>query len=79
MLEVVCCGTELSPKKCAGASLVQYLLRGDYKRGLHTFQGGQRHRGRFGTPEKEIGGGVAGGSNRCRASPDDFHLGYALR
>ena len=27
------------------------------KRGLHAFQGGQRHHGRFGAPEEEKGGG----------------------
>ena len=29
-------------------------------RGLHAFQGGQRHHGRFGTPEEEKGGGGGG-------------------
>ena len=33
----------------------QHLLRGGYERGLHAFQGGQRHHGRFGTPEEERG------------------------
>ena len=41
----------------ARAPPVQHLLRGGYKRGLHAFQGGQRHHGRFGTPEEEKGGG----------------------
>ena len=36
---------------------VQHLLRGGYKLGLHAFQRGQRHHGRFGTPEEEKGGG----------------------
>ena len=38
---------------------VQHLLRGGYKRGLHAFQSGQRHHGRFRTPgeEKGVGGG----------------------
>ena len=45
---------------------VQHLLRGDYKRGRHAFQGGQRHHGRFGAPEEEsgvrgAGGGATGG------------------
>ena len=40
----------------ARASPVQYLLRGGYKRGLHAFQGGQRHHGRFGAPEEIKGG-----------------------
>ena len=39
---------------------VQHLLRGGYKLGLHAFQGGQRHHGRFGTPEEEKGGGGGG-------------------
>ena len=59
-------------------SCVVHLLRGGYKRCLHVFQGGQRHRGRFGTPMKEKGGGWAGGSNCRRASPDDAALGHAL-
>ena len=29
-------------------------------RGLHSFQGGQRHHGRFGAPEEEKGGGGEG-------------------
>ena len=41
----------------ARAPPVEHLLRGGYKCGLHAFQGGQRHRGRFGTPEEEKGGG----------------------
>ena len=41
----------------ARAPPVQHLLRGGYKRGPHAFQGGQRHHGRFGTPEEEKGGG----------------------
>ena len=39
---------------------VQSLLRGGYKLGLHAFRGGQRHHGRFGTPEEEKGGGGRG-------------------
>ena len=35
---------------------VQHLLRGGYKLGLHAFQGGQRHHGRFGIPAEEKGG-----------------------
>ena len=31
-------------------------LRDDYKRGLRAIQAGQRHHGRFGTPEEETGG-----------------------
>ena len=41
----------------ARAPPVQHLLRGGYKRGLHAFQGGQRHHGRFGTPEEGKGDG----------------------
>ena len=40
----------------ARAPPVQHLLRGGYKRGLHAFQGMQRHHGRFGVPEEEKGG-----------------------
>ena len=49
-----------------------------YKLGLRAFQGGQRHHGHFGTPEKR-GAGGAGGSNYWRVSPRDAALGYALR
>ena len=58
---------------------VALLLRGGYKRGLHAFQGGQRHHGRFGTPEEEKRGGVAGGTNCRRVSPRDAASGHALR
>ena len=58
---------------------VQHLLRGGYKLGLHAFQGGQRHHGRFGIPEKEKGGGGAGGSNYRRVDPRDAALRYSLR
>ena len=44
----------------ARAPPVQHLLRGGYKRGLHAFQGGERHHERFGTPEEEKGGGGVG-------------------
>ena len=44
----------------ARAPPVQHLLRGGYKRGLHAFQGGQRHYGRLGAPERENeAGGMA--------------------
>ena len=67
VLEVVCCGTRPSSRGHTRAPPVQYLLRGGYKRGIHAFQGGQRHHGRFGTPEEENGAGgqreaTAGGS-----------------
>ena len=61
VLEVVCCGTRSSSRVHAYASPVQHLLRGGYRRGLHTFQGGRRHHGRFGTPEEEKGAGGARG------------------
>ena len=57
---------------------VQYLLRGGYKRGLHVFQGGQRHHGRFGAPKEDKEGGGAGGSDCRRVSSGDATLGHAL-
>ena len=42
------------------APILFLLLRGGYKHGLHAFQGGRRHHGRFGTHEEEKGGGGAG-------------------
>ena len=65
-----------------GSPPVQHLLRGGYKLGLHAFQGGRRHHGRFGPPEEEKGsggGGGAEGSNCRRVSPRDAALRYALR
>ena len=59
MLGAVRCGTGPSPRVRARAPPVQHL-RGGYKCGLHAFQGGQRHHGRFGTPEKEKQGGGRG-------------------
>ena len=50
VLEVVCCGTRSSSSVRARTPPVQHLLRGGYKLGLHAFQGGRRHHGRFGTP-----------------------------
>ena len=61
VLRVVRCGTRPSSRVRALPLPVQYILRGGYKRGLHAFRGGQRHHGRFGTPEKEKGGGGSGG------------------
>ena len=75
MLEVVCCGTRSLSRVRARAPPVQHLHRGGYKRGLHAFQGGGRHHGRFGTPEEEKGDGGAGGSNCWRVSPGDAALG----
>ena len=51
----------------ARAPPVQHLLRGAYKSGLQALQGGQRHHGRFGTPEEEKGGGGAGGRGEATA------------
>ena len=58
---------------------VRHILRdSSYKRGLHAFQGGKVHHGRFGT-HYDKNGGRGGGSNRGRASPGDVALGHALR
>ena len=54
---MVRCETRPSSRVRACAPSVQLLLRGGYKLGLHAFQGGQRHHGRFGTPEEKKGGG----------------------
>ena len=51
----------------ARAPFIQHLLRGGNKRGLHAFQGGQRHHERFGTPEEEKGGGGAEGQGEATA------------
>ena len=56
VLEVVRCRTRPSSRVRASPPPVQHLLRGGYKLGLHAFQGGQMHHGRFGTPEEEKGG-----------------------
>ena len=61
VLEVVCCGTGPSSKVRARTTPVQHLLREGYKLGLHAFQGGQGHHGRFGTPKEEKIGGGGGG------------------
>ena len=45
---------------CMLARFLQHLLLGGYKLSLHAFQDGQRHHGRFGTPEEEKGGGGVG-------------------
>ena len=78
VLGVVRCGIEPSSRVRARALPVQHILRGGYKRGLHAFQVGHKHHGRFAAPEEEKGGGGAGGSNCMRASPGDAALGYAL-
>ena len=79
VLGVVRCETGPSPRVRARAPSVQYLLRGGYKRGLHAFQGGQRHHERCDAPVEEKGGEGAGGSNCRRASPGDAALGHTLR
>ena len=56
VLGAVCCGTRPSSRVRARAPHVQHIFCGGYKRGLYAFQGGQRHHGRFGTPEEEKGG-----------------------
>ena len=75
---VIRCGIGSSPRVRAHARSVQHLLCGGNKRGLHAFQGGQRHNGRFGTPEEEKAGGGAGESNCRRANPGDAALGHAF-
>ena len=77
MLAVVHCGIGSSSRVRACTPLVQHFC-GGYQRGLHAFQGGQRHRGRFGVPEEENVGGRAEKSNHRRASPGDVTLGYDL-
>ena len=63
VLGVVRRGTGPSPRVRVRAPPVQHLLGGGYKRGLHAFQGGQKHHGRFGASDEERGGRGAGGSN----------------
>ena len=79
VLGMVRCGTGPSSRVRARAPPVQHLLRSGYKRGLHAFQGGQRHHERFGAPSmrKKTGAGGAGGSNCRKASPGDVALGHA--
>ena len=62
VLELVCCGTGPSSWVRVRAPHFQHLLHGGYKHGLHAFQGGQRHHGRFGTPKEEKGVGGRGGA-----------------
>ena len=57
VLGAVRCGTEPSLRVRSRAPPVQHLLRGGHKRGLHAFQGGERHHGRFGAPEEKKGVG----------------------
>ena len=58
-------------KMRARAPPVQHLVRGGYKRGLHAFQGGQRHHDALVHLRKKR---VAGGSNCRRVSPRDAAL-----
>ena len=60
VLEVVRHGTRPSSRVRARAPPVHHRLRDGYERGLHAFQSGQRHYGRFGTPEEENGVGGRG-------------------
>ena len=55
MLGVVHFGTGPPPRVRACAPPVPHVLCDGYKRGLHAFQGGQRHHGRFGTSEEKKG------------------------
>ena len=57
---------------------VQHLLRGGYKVGLHAFQGGQGHHGRFGTPEEEKGGGGDGGKQLSESQPTRRRFGVCF-
>ena len=66
-------------KGACGTPPIQYLLRGGYKRGLHAFQGGERHNVHFDASEEEKEGGGAGGSNCRKVSPHDAAWGYAVR
>ena len=54
-------GLRQSKKVRARTPPVQHLIRGGYKLGLHAFQGGRGHHGRFGTTEEEKIGGGGGG------------------
>ena len=69
---MVRCGIRPSSRGRARALPVQHLLHGDYKRGLHAFQGRQRHHGRFSAPEEEKGGGGPGGRGEATARESDL-------
>ena len=68
VLGVVRYGTRPSSRVRARAPSIQHLLRGGYKRGLHAFQGRQRHHGRFGTSEEGKGGEGAGKATSGRSA-----------
>ena len=78
VLGVVRCVTGPSSRVRACTPSVRHLLRGGYKRGLHVFEGEQRHHGRFGAPDEKNGGGGDGGSNRRRVSLGDIALGHGF-
>ena len=78
VLGMVRCGTRPSSRVRDRAPPVQHRLRGGYIRGLHAFQGGQRHHGRFGALEEGKGVRGAGGSNCWIVSSGDPALGHAL-
>ena len=78
VLEVVRCGTRPSSRVRARTPSVQHLLRGGYKLGLHAFQGGQRHHGRFRTLEEEKGGGGGGGKQLSESQSSRRHLGVCF-
>ena len=75
---MVRCETRPSSRVRAYAPPVQHLLCGGCKRGLHVFQGGQRHHRHFGTPEEEKEGGNARGTNYRGVSSGNVALGHAL-
>ena len=79
VLGIIHCGTGPSSRVHARAPPVKYLLRGGHKRGLHAFQGGQRHHGRLGAPKEEKRGRGGGGKQLGRrASPGDAALEHAF-
>ena len=69
VLEVARCGTRPSSRVRARASLVQHLLRGGYKRGLHAFQGGPTHHNTLGYLGEKRGRGVATTGEPALATP----------
>ena len=73
-LGVVCFGIGPSSRVRAHAPSVQHILRSGYKRGVHVFQGEQRHHGRFGVPQEENGGR---GEATAGEPAGDVALGHA--
>ena len=78
-LGVVRCGTGSLPRVRTRAPPVQHILCGGYKHGLYLFQGGQRHHGRFGTPEEVKGGGGGGGKQLPERQSWRRYLGHTSR